>query len=170
MTGWPKGWYDTAFINIDDNAVWPSSGLKGNSAYSSTAILLIWTIFTGHVMCEIQLIFWPIPPRGLEGTWWSNQFLLYVARLDNVLVRNMDFDEVTGMHILKWVQRASGMPISDVGPLSQVQALAPVVPRFGPKANPCLTAKTSSHYSTSFSIIFSTKSCFMHCTPELDYS
>ena len=119
-TGWPKGWYDTAFINIDDNAVWPSSGLKGNSAYSSTAILLIWTIFTGHIVCKIQLIFWPVPLRGLEGTWWSNQFLLYVARLDNVLVHNMDFDEVTGMHILKRVQRASGMPISDVVPLSQV--------------------------------------------------
>lgn len=31
-TGWPKGRYDTAFVNIDDSAVWPRSGLQGLSA------------------------------------------------------------------------------------------------------------------------------------------
>jgi hypothetical protein len=30
-SGWPKGRYDTAFVNIDDNAVWPHSGLQGLS-------------------------------------------------------------------------------------------------------------------------------------------
>lgn len=102
-------------------------------------------------MCEIQLIFRPVPPRGSEGVWWSDQFLVYVARLDVVRERNKDIDEITGMHILKRVQRASGLiPVGDVVPLSQVRALAPVVPRFGPKANPRLTAQTSSHYCNSF--------------------
>lgn len=37
-TGWPKGRYDTVFVNIDDDAVWPSSGLKGTSAHSSHGV------------------------------------------------------------------------------------------------------------------------------------
>jgi hypothetical protein len=127
---------------------WPRRYVSSLIYYS---IVHSGNIDLGHIVCEIQLIFRPVPPRGLEGTWWSKQFLVYVARLDVVPVRNKDFDEVTGMHILKRAKRASGlMPVSDVVPLSQVRALAPVIPKFGPKANPRLTAQTSSHFSTSF--------------------
>lgn len=30
---WPKGRYDAAFVNVDDNMVWPLSGLKGLISY-----------------------------------------------------------------------------------------------------------------------------------------
>ena len=29
VAGWPKGRYDTAFVNVDDSMVWPCSGLEG---------------------------------------------------------------------------------------------------------------------------------------------
>ncbi|KAF8438798.1 hypothetical protein L210DRAFT_853584, partial [Boletus edulis BED1] len=29
VTGWPKGRYDAAIVNVDDDMVWPHSGLKG---------------------------------------------------------------------------------------------------------------------------------------------
>ena len=78
------------------------------------------------------------------------QFLVYVTRFDVSPVGHRDFDEVTGMHILKHITRASGVPIDDVVPLSQLQVLAPIVLRFGITADPHLTAQTSSYYSNSF--------------------
>lgn len=35
VNGWPKGRHDMAFINIDDSAMWPSSGLKGKYNFLS---------------------------------------------------------------------------------------------------------------------------------------
>jgi hypothetical protein len=61
-----------------------------------------------------------------------------------------DFDEVTGMHVVKCVTRACRTPMGDVIPLSQLRALAPLVPKFGKKANSRLTAQTSAHYSSVF--------------------
>lgn len=101
-------------------------------------------------MCEIRLIFRPIPPRGLRGAWWSTKYLVYVSRLDVVPIRGADFDAVTGMHVVKRVIRAGGTPMGDIIPLAQLRALAPLVPRFGQKANNRLTAETSSYYSQSF--------------------
>ncbi|KAG6372620.1 hypothetical protein JVT61DRAFT_7368 [Boletus reticuloceps] len=54
------------------------------------------------------------------------------------------------MYILKCATRACGTPMGDVVPLSQLQALAPLVPRFGDKANLRLTVQTLSYYSNSF--------------------
>lgn len=71
-------------------------------------------------------------------------------RLDISPVDSKDFNEVTGMHILRHVERASGVPMGDVVPLGQVRVLAPIVPKFGNKADSRLTAQTSSHYSNSF--------------------
>ncbi|KAI6004772.1 hypothetical protein EDD15DRAFT_2155216 [Pisolithus albus] len=131
-TGWPRGRYDAALVNVDHSMVWPHSGLKG------------------HIVCEIRLIFRPIPPRGLQDAWWSTKFLVYVARLDIVSVHGRDFDEVTGMRVVRRVTRACGTPTGDVILLSQLRALAPLVPKFGGKANACLTAQTSSYYSNQF--------------------
>ncbi|KAG6372619.1 hypothetical protein JVT61DRAFT_7367 [Boletus reticuloceps] len=37
-TGWPKGRYNAAFVNIDDRKVWPYSGLEGLVKYSFEAM------------------------------------------------------------------------------------------------------------------------------------
>ncbi|KAF8126182.1 hypothetical protein EV363DRAFT_1174568, partial [Boletus edulis] len=73
-----------------------------------------------HIVCELQLIFRPIPLRGLQGVWWSTKFLAYVMKLDLVPVHGRDFDKVTGMHVVKCSTRACGTPMGDVIPLSQL--------------------------------------------------
>lgn len=108
------------------------------------------SVHVGHIVGELRLIFQPIPPRGLRDTWWSSQFLVYVMRLDISPVDSKNFDEVTGMHILRRVERTSGVPMGDVIPLGQLQVLAPIVPKFGNKADPRLTTETSLRYFNSF--------------------
>lgn len=98
----------------------------------------------------MRLIFRPIAPRGLKSAWWSTKFLVYVMRFDIVPVHGLDFDEVTGMHVMKRSVRGSGTPMGDVIPLSQLRGLAPLVPKFGRKADPHLSAQTSSYYSNTF--------------------
>lgn len=71
-------------------------------------------------------------------------------RFDIVPVHGQNVDEVTGMHIMKRAVRADGRPLGDVVPLSQLRALAPLVPKFGRKADSRLSAQTSSHYSNTF--------------------
>ncbi|KAG6374953.1 hypothetical protein JVT61DRAFT_3708 [Boletus reticuloceps] len=124
---WLKGRYDAAFVNIDDMAKWPLSGLEG------------------HAVCELRLIFRPIPPRGQPATWWSDMFLVYTTQFD-LRAR----DPITGMFSLKRSTRSSGIAMGDVFPLTQLRALAPIVPKFGAVADVRLTSRTSSSYSTHF--------------------
>jgi len=107
-------------------------------------------MYIGHIVYELQLIFQPIPLRGLQGIWWSTKFLVYAMRLDLVPVHGRDFDKVTGMRVVKRVTRACGTLVGDVIPLSQLQVLAPLVPKFSKKTNSHFTAQTSSHYSSIF--------------------
>lgn len=54
------------------------------------------------------------------------------------------------MFVLKRSVRAGGAPLGDIIPLSQLRALADLIPRFGAKADPRLTKQTSLAYSTEF--------------------
>ena len=51
------------------------------------------------------------------------------------------------MFVLKRAVRASGTMLGDIIPLTQIRALADLVPRFGAQADPWLTKQTSLAYS-----------------------
>ena len=54
------------------------------------------------------------------------------------------------MFVLKQSVHAGGAPLGDIIPLSQLCALADLIPKFGAKADPQLTKQTSLAYSTEF--------------------
>jgi hypothetical protein len=54
------------------------------------------------------------------------------------------------MYVLKRAVRSNGSRIGDIVPLGQVRMLVHLVPRFGAKADPHLTAQNSMEYSTEF--------------------
>ena len=54
------------------------------------------------------------------------------------------------MYVLKQSVRADGVLLGDFIPLSQLHAVADLIPKFGVKANPQLMKQTSLAYSTEF--------------------
>jgi hypothetical protein len=52
--------------------------------------------------------------------------------------------------VVKRSTRASGSRLGDVIPLSQARIPAPLVPRYGVRADPKLTSRNSLEYSTEF--------------------
>lgn len=59
-------------------------------------------------------------------------------------------DPVTGLYMMKRSSRANGSRLGDVIPLSQARIPAPLVPRYGVRADPKLTSRNSLEYSTEF--------------------
>jgi len=59
-------------------------------------------------------------------------------------------DPVTGFYVMKRSTRANGSRLGDVIPLLQARIPAPVVPRYGVKADSKLTSRNSLEYSTEF--------------------
>ena len=59
-------------------------------------------------------------------------------------------DPVTGMYIVKRSSRSTGARIGDIVPLSQIRIAAPLIPRYGPQADPKLTSRNSLEFSTEF--------------------
>lgn len=57
-------------------------------------------------------------------------------------------EPATSMFVLKLAVHASGALLGDIVPLTQLCALADLVPRFGAQADPWLTKQTSLMYST----------------------
>ena len=51
---------------------------------------------------------------------------------------------------MRRAKRANGMAVGDVLPLEQIRALVALVPRFGDKADRCLTSTNSLSYSAEF--------------------
>lgn len=86
-------------------------------------------------------------PLGKTGAeWpWEDKFLVYVERFDS-----FGSDAASQLQILKCAKRTNGQRIGDVVPLSQVQAFAHLIPRFGPSADSWLTAYNSFEHSTEF--------------------
>ena len=59
-------------------------------------------------------------------------------------------EPVASMYVLKRLVHADGVLLRDFIPLSQLRAVADLIPKFGTKANPQLTKQTSLTYSTEF--------------------
>lgn len=127
---WPKGCYDTAFISINDETQWPWSGLEGLASTFPVPCVSQSVLLVGHSVCEIRLIFQPIPPQGQCTAWWSNTFLVYAMWFDLQAK-----DPVTGMFSLKRSMWSNGIAMGDIFPLAQLRALAPIIPKFGQVAD-----------------------------------
>ena len=90
--------------------------------------------------------------------WSVNIFLTYAERFDIILhptfygstTRGTCPDPVTGQYVVKRSTRANGTRLGDVVPLSQARIPAPLVPRYGVRADPKLTSRNSLEYSTEF--------------------
>ena len=114
---------------------------------SNSSIL---TFFEGFDLAQIRLIFHPV--------WSINLYLVYAERFDivpqpthyNSTTRACCPDPITGMFVLKRSSRSNGTRIGDVIPLSQTRIPAPLIPRYGLKADPKLTSRNSLEFSTEF--------------------
>lgn len=115
----------------------------------------------GHAIAQLRLIFRIIPPLGHPDFVPSNQFLIYAQRYDTIPQINIDVsgssttrgpypDPTTGLHILKRAKRSNQTVLGDVVPLSQVQSLLELTPRFGEKADRRLTKENSMMYASEF--------------------
>lgn len=106
--------------------------------------------FQGYDVAQIRLIFCPV--------WSVDTILTYVERFEIIpqpinygsVLRGVCPDPVTGLYIMKRSTRASGSRLGDVIPLLQARIPAPMVPRYGVRADPKLTSKNSLEYSTEF--------------------
>ena len=109
---------------------------------------------TGHCVAQLHLILRVVPPKGLTQPL-SNLFLVYVQRFDVVPQLNPKLssragpfpEPATSMFVLKQAVRASRTMLGDIIPLTQIRALADLVPRFGAQADPRLTKQASLAYS-----------------------
>jgi hypothetical protein len=107
-------------------------------------------MFEGFDLAQIRLIFHPV--------WSVNVYLTYAERFEIVpqptlytgTTRGMCPDPVTGQYVMKRSTRANGSRLGDVVPLSQARIPAPLVPRYGARADPKLTSTNSLEYSTEF--------------------
>ncbi|KAG1852600.1 hypothetical protein C8R48DRAFT_777420 [Suillus tomentosus] len=128
------GHYDAAIFTVNDMKLnqWPASGLKG------------------HTVVEVHLVMQPLPPRG-KTTPWAARFLTYIQRLDVIPQRRGSLlEHTTQMHVLKRAMRSAGVPFGDILPLDQLRSFAHIVLRFGPVADPRLTAENSAHSAQVF--------------------
>ena len=99
---------------------------------------------------QIRLIFHPV--------WPVNAYLAYAERFDILpqptfygsTTRGACPDPITGQYIVKRSTRANKSRLGDVVPLLQARIPAPLVPRYGLKADPKLTLRNSLEYSTEF--------------------
>ncbi|KIO08001.1 hypothetical protein M404DRAFT_135310 [Pisolithus tinctorius Marx 270] len=122
---WTLGCYDAAIINVDPCFKWPESGLKG------------------HVVGQLHLLMCPFGKRGVRWSW-TDHFLVYIQCFD------IAAEDVTHLHILRCAKRANGQCLGDVILLSQVQAFAHLIPRFGQTADNRLMAYNSFEHSSKF--------------------
>lgn len=90
--------------------------------------------------------------------WPINGFLAYAERFDVIpqtthlgsTTRARCPDPVTGMYVMKRSSRSDGTRMGGVVPLSQIQIAAPLIPKYGPQADPKLTSRNSLEFSTEF--------------------
>ena len=108
------------------------------------------TLLQGFDLAQVRLIFHPV--------WETNVYLIYVERFDIIsqpthlgsTSRARCPDPVTGMYVVKRSSRANGTRIGDVVPLSRIRIAAPLIPRYGPQADPKLTSRNSMEFSSEF--------------------
>ena len=103
-------------------------------------------------MGQIRLIFHPV---------WDLRtklplYLAYVQRFDIVPQMHLPRghrlapDPVRGMYVLRRAYRSDGSPMGAVVPLYHLRQPIQLIPRFGDKANPALTSRTSFDASRDF--------------------
>ncbi|KAH9015572.1 hypothetical protein EDB85DRAFT_2076337 [Lactarius pseudohatsudake] len=140
---WPCGRSDVVLFNIDQNKVWPYSGLEG------------------HRVAQIRLIFRAVPSQAFSPSSNADLFLSYVQRFDIVPQPNPVAPAssnqkgsyphpITGMYLLKRARRIDGAIMGDVVPLAQLRTLVDLVPRLGAEADKRLTTETALEYSLEF--------------------
>jgi len=144
----PFGRYDTVLLS-DGSA--PGQGLRGISQFLNNAIEhSVLMLSEGFDLVQIRLIFHPV--------WSANVYLVYAERFDIVpqltsyggTTRGRCPDPVTGMYVVKRSSRSNGTRMGGIVPLSQLRIAAPLIPRYGPQANPQLTSRNSLEFSTEF--------------------
>ena len=94
----------------------------------------------------------------LHPAWDVKVFLVYAERFDLVpqpthhgsTTRGYCLDPVTGMYVTRRSLRSNGTRLGDVLPLSQIRIPAPLIPRYGDRVDPKLTAQNSLEFSTEF--------------------
>jgi len=107
-------------------------------------------MFKGYDLAQIHLIFHPM--------WSANVYLTYAERFEIIpqstsygsTTRGICPDPVTGQYVVKRSTRANGSRLGDVIPLLQARIPAPLVPRYGVRADPKLTSRNSLEYSAEF--------------------
>ena len=104
----------------------------------------------GFDLAQIRLVFHPV--------WSGSTFLVYAERFSIIpqpthygsTTRGPCPDPATGMYVVERSVRSDGTRLGDVVPLSQLRIPSPLIPRYGIRADPRLTAQNSSEYSTEF--------------------
>lgn len=119
------------------------------------------TIFEGHLIAELRLIFKIVPRASIQGFLPDapDHFLSYVQHFDIVpqctpqsTTRLPCPEPSSSLYILKRAKRADGSIIGDVVPLCQLRGLVNLTPRFHEAAHRGLTDRNSSTYSAEFSL------------------
>ena len=108
-----------------------------------TQLITAYPHIKGHLVAQLKLIMWIVPPRGFTPKPISDVFLTYVQWFDIVPQVNPKFSSRSGpfpepasaMFVLRRAACAGGAPLGDIIPLTQVHMFADLVPRFGAKAN-----------------------------------
>ena len=142
---WPFGRYDTVLLS---NGTPLRPGLGGNIFLPIPFLMLMPS--GGYNLAQIQLIFHPV--------WPINVYLTYAERFEIIPQpafyrspsRGMYPDPITGQYIVKRSTRAIGSRLGDIIPLLQARIPAPLVPRYGVRADPKLTSRNSLEYSAEF--------------------
>ena len=106
----------------------------------------------GFFVGQIRAIFhpiWNIPTR-------HPFYLVYVQRFNIVPQthlprgRRLAPDPIHGMYTLRRARRSDGSPMGGIIPLHHLRASVHLIPRFGEKADPCSTSRTSFDSSDIF--------------------
>jgi hypothetical protein len=90
--------------------------------------------------------------------WFANVYLIYGERFDIIpqatelgsASRARCPDPVTGMYVVKRSSRSNGTRMGDIISLSQIRISAPLIPRYGSRADSKLTSRNSMEFSTEF--------------------
>ena len=81
----------------------------------------------------------------------NDPFVTYVDRFDIIPQAAASAPEpASSLYVLKRACHADGSPQGDIVPLSQLRSLVSLVPRFGGKADSCLTKTNCLAFSTEF--------------------
>ena len=124
----------------------------GTKLFSTVLVLLalgssqschIFTIFSGHTVVQVRLIF-----RVLR----TDSFLAYVQRFNHTSPPPTcsTTEGAAGLHVLKRVVRNNGSRVGEIIPLRHLRSPVHVIPCFGREANPRLTRHTVYELSNEF--------------------